>query len=235
MPHFIIDTNEDGAIRQIFKNGMPHNEAVRLEQHFSIVKTYFKSAERNLKMLENQQADEDKRHYGLQSFLMAITGIEAFTNTYFHQRSVALGKPEMLKRIGQSHGSITQKIVTLLELSGDRPLHNQNELIERLYELTQLRNEIVHPRWEPSQISIPGGVWLNIEGLAVNRQALFEDVVLCKEVLDWCLLLVARVGQSLGLTSISGFMFRWTGQYGLTLARLLSDLGLPAEHMGQDL
>ena len=105
-------------------------------------------------MLEMQKSNEQRRFCGLQCFLMAITGVEAFTNTYYHQRSEEVGKPEMLIRIGQSHGSITRKIVELQEMSGDDALRDQDALIQRLHELTQLRHEIVHPRWEPSQMSM---------------------------------------------------------------------------------
>ena len=67
--------------------------------------------------------------------------------------------------------------------------------------------------WEALQLSISGEVWLHIEGLVENRQAFFEDVVLCREALNWCLLLVARIAQSIDLTDIGGFMFFRTANF----------------------
>ena len=226
MPHFVFETNDDGTIRRVLKDGMAHDGAVVLEQHFSVVTTYFRFAARNLRMLGVAETSEDRRFYGLQSILMSMTGLEAFTNTYFHQRAEELGNDGMLARIGQSHGSITRKITDLLEMSGDAPLQGQVALIQRLWELSQLRNEMVHPRWEPSQMVLTGHVPIIIEGLVENRQALFEDIDLCREALNWCLLFVARIAQSLGAADVSAFLFHWTGNYGLTLPTILSNLRL---------
>lgn len=230
MAHFLIETNSDGSIRQVLRDGIPHQEGVVLEQHFSIVTTYFKIAARNLAMMGSAESSEERRYLGLQSFVMSLTGLEAFANTYYHQRAQELDNDAMLSRIEQSHGSITRKIVELQEMSGDVPFHDQEMLIERLWQLSQLRNEIVHPRWQPAQITMPGEVWLSIEGLVENRQALFEESELCREALNWCLLLIARVARSLGISAIEGFMFHWTGQVGLTLEAVLSSLCLPNEH-----
>lgn len=229
MPHFLVETDNDGAIRQVLKDGVPYDSGFVLEQHFSVVTTYFKIATRNLAALEAAQSQEDRRCFGLQSFIMSMTGLEAFANTYYHHRANELENVAILERIKQSHGTITRKIVELQEMTGDGLLRDQEHLIEQLFQLSQLRNEIVHPRWQPSQIAMPGEVWLMIEGLVENRQSLFEDAVLCREALNWCLLLVARVAQSLGHSSVEGFLFYWTGQYGLSVESVLANLGLPAD------
>ena len=69
---------------------------------------------------------------------------------------------------------------------------------------------------------------MHIDGLVENRQADFEDTDLCQEALLWCLLTVARIGQARGFTNsdIDGFLFYWTGNYGLSLDWLLDHLGL---------
>lgn len=229
MPHFVLEMNDDETVRRVLKDGKPHESAVTLEQHFSVVVTYFKAARQNLDLLARTDDREQRRFLGLQSVLMSMTGLEAFTNTYFHQRAEELGNEKMLERIKQSHGSITNKVTELLELSGDPPLRDQTALIERLWELSQLRNEMVHPRWEPSVLTLTGQVPVFINGLVENRQALLEDVDLCREALNRCLLLVARIAQSIGAKSVSGFLFYWTGHYELQLGTILAELGLPTE------
>lgn len=226
LAHVCIETNEDGSIRRILKDGIVQTESVVLEQHFGIVTTYFKLSAHNLDMLQTAQTSEERRRYGLQSFLMSITGLEAFVNTYYHQRALELDRQDMLERIKQTHGSVTQKIISLQEMSNDGILFGQDALIDRLWQLSLLRNEIVHPRWEPAQLVMPG---ISITGLVENRQALFEDLDLCREALLWCILLIARVAEALGADSVEGFVFHWTGRYGMTLEDLLESLGLPTE------
>jgi hypothetical protein len=48
-----------------------------------------------------------------------------------------------------------------------------------------------------------------------------------REALLWCLLAVARIGEARGHQELSGFMFHWTGNYGLTLDMIISQLGIP--------
>ena len=231
MPHFTFIQNEDGTIRQTLKDGQPHNEDVALEQLYSVVTTYFDAANVNLGRLRVEEDKKAKRHFGLQAFLMGLTGIEAFTNTYFHLRAQELGSSEMLERIEQTHGSLSRKIVELMAMTPDGPLRNQDQLIERVFTLSQLRNEMVHPRWVPASLALyaDGTVPLMIDGMVENRQRRFEDFDFCRDAITWCLLLIARVGQSRGHQDVSGFMFHWTGRYGLRLETLLSTLGLPPE------
>lgn len=229
MPHFIFDSNEDGTIRQVLKDGEPHQDAVRLEQLFSVVTIYFKLAAFNLGQMVQQEQSEQRRCFGLQSFLMSLTGLEAFTNTFFHLRGQELGNNAMLKRVAQSHGSLSQKIRELIALTPDGPIRDQDRLINQIFALSQLRNEIVHPRWVPSSVTIQGDAPVAIHGLVENRQALFEDRQLCREALLWCLLAVARVAAARGHEDVSGFMFHWTANYGLTLPAILQELGLPAD------
>lgn len=229
MPHFVFDSNEDGTIRQVFKDGAPHHDAVRLEQLFSVVSIYFELAAMNLGQMAQQELGEGRRCFGLQSFLMSLTGLEAFTNIFFHLRGRELGNKAMLKRVEQSHGSLSQKIRDLIALTPDGPIRDQDRLIDQIFRLSQLRNEIVHPRWVPSSVTVQGITPVTIHGLVENRQALFEDQQLCRETLLWCLLVVARIAVARGHEDVSGFMFHWTANYGLTLSMILQELGLPAD------
>src|SRR5690606_24613541 len=140
----------------ILKDGNPHNEDIKLEQLFSIASTYFKIASFNLDNMEKSERSEGQRAFGLQSFLMSLTALEAFTNTYFHLRSHELKNDEILKRIDQNHGSISRKIVDLIEMTQDGPLKDQVRIMSKIFELSQLRNELVHPRWRPSTLMLEG-------------------------------------------------------------------------------
>ncbi|TPI37396.1 hypothetical protein FJ414_13665 [Mesorhizobium sp. B3-1-6] len=229
MPDFVIELQEDGTIRQVFKDGEPHQGAVRLEQLFSVVTVYFKLAALNLDSMIKQEQGEQRRWFGLQSFIMSLTGLEAFTNTFFYLRGQELRSGALLKRVGQSHGSLSKKIKELIALTPDRPMRDQDRLINEIFALSQLRNEVVHPRWVPSSLTLPANAPVTIKGLVENRQALFEDQQFCREALLWCLLVVARVAESRGHLDISAFMFHWTANWGLTTPAILQELGLPPD------
>jgi len=136
MPHFTFDLNEDGTILHILRDGHPYQEEVKLEQLFSIVTTYFKLANQNLLQMIQLENSDERRSYGLQSFLMSFTGLEAFINTYFHLRGRELGNSEIVKRVAQSHGSLSNKLRELIELTRDGPIHDQDQLINRISELS---------------------------------------------------------------------------------------------------
>lgn len=227
MPHYVFESDEGGNIARILKDGQPHNQSVHLEQLYSIVTVYFRLASEHLGRMASLQDRNARRCAGLQSFLMGLTGLEAFTNTFFHLRAQELGSEEMMARIAQTHGSLSMKMTDLVAMAPDGPLVDQEVLLDRIFELSQLRNEIVHPRWTPSALTIAGEVPVNIMGLVENRQAMFEDETLCQEALLWSLLAVARIGQARGYQELSGFMFHWTGNYGLTLDIITSQLGIP--------
>lgn len=225
MPHFAFKTNDD-SIKQIYKDGQPHDKAVKLEPLFSIVTIYFKLAEFNLDEVGKQAEGDGRRFFGVQSFLMSLIGLEAFTNTFFHLRAEELGSEAIRERVSQPHGSLSKKIKELVELTLDGPLVDQDRLIDQVFNLSQLRNEIVHPRWVPSSLVIDGQVQVKVDGLVENSQAIFEEAQFCHETLMWCLLVVARIAQAHGNEEVSGFMFHWTGNYDLTLPMILAKLGL---------
>jgi len=228
MPHFTLMTDEDGVVQQVLKDGESSGE-VTLEQCYAIVTVYFRSAESNVKAMEASADRSERRSLGLQSFLMSLTGLEAFANTFFHARARDIGNDQMVKRIGQPHGSLSRKIEELIALSDLAPLQDQQVLLDRVFQLSQLRNEIVHPRWDPATLTVAGAQAVHLDGLVENRQALFEDPALCREALAWCLLVIARIAQAQGAQDISSFMFYWTDNYDLGLNAILEALGLPNE------
>lgn len=229
MPHFTFELNEDGTILQMLKDGNPYQKEVKLEQLFSIVTIYFKLAQHNLFQMTELERSDERRSYGLQAFLMSLTGLEAFINTYFHLRGRQLNNSKIVRRVAQSHGSLSKKISELIELSPDGPIHDQDQLIARIFELSQIRNDIVHPRWVPSSLIASGVSPISIQGLVENRQAMFEDEKLCREALFWCLLVVARIAAARNNKDVSGFMFHWTGNPGLTISVILQELNLPGD------
>jgi hypothetical protein len=225
MPHFTINTDADGKVIQILKDGQPYNEAVRLEQLFAIVSTYFRIADNNLNAMQSVAKSEMLRFYGLQAFVMALTGVEAFTNVYFQLRGIEQKRPTLIAKAAE-RGPLRPRLIVLIEMAFGAPLKQQELILAKVRELYRLRNEIVHPRWIPSSVSLNGEI--NLEGLVQNFQAIFEDRRFCIEALTWCRLLVSRIALAAGVVDTGGFIFHWTGLYGVNDAGLSAALNLPA-------
>ncbi|QIJ40199.1 hypothetical protein [Rhizobium leguminosarum] len=227
MPIFSFACTQDGSIEQILRDGEPLAGPVRLEQLYSIVRIYFELSESNLRQMTQQEDATRRRWFGLQSFLMSLTGLEAFTNTYFHLRGQEMGRTDVLARVSRREGTLSRKIQDLIELVFGTPVLDQERLIQQIFALSCLRNEIVHPRWTPSTLVVQTDTALVVEGLVENRQALFEDVRMCTEARLWCRLVVARIGQAAGNDDVHPFLFHWTGAYGMRSSDILDGLGIP--------
>lgn len=225
MPHFTIKTNDDGSIAEILKDGAPHAEGIRLEPAWAIVRTYFELAAGNLKPMAGDVDAEMRRFHGLQTFLMSLTGVEAFTNVFFLLLGHERNDHAIIKATGKQT-PLVKRLEGLIELAFGKKLSDHELILERVRRLYQLRNQIVHPRWEPASMVLGGEVPVFIAGLAQNFQATFEDEAFCREAFLWCVLLVARVGQAAGNTDISGFCHFWAAVYGLKEDWLLKELGL---------
>ena len=156
MPHFIFDTNQDGSISKIYKDGAPVETGVRLEMPFSIVHTYFKSAVRNLNRMTASDEDRDEnRHHGLQCFLMSLVGTEAFLNVFFH----LVGRERDLDNVidlANKDTQIEHKVAHLPRQAYGTQLLAQKRLNKKMRELYDLRSKIVHPKWQPSSLAMPG-------------------------------------------------------------------------------
>lgn len=225
MAHYHLEPDDDGSIRRILRDGEPNLNSVALEQLVSIVTLYFKVAGSNLQLLEQEESPPLRRAYGVQAFIMSLTGVEAFANTYFKLRGDEIADPRLAERVGQRHGSVTRKIEELIAMTPEGAIEDQATIIARLHELSLLRNNLVHPQWEPASITLAGNVPVKIEGLVHNFQRAFEEPPFCREALMWCLLLVARVGKARGNPDLSTFLFHWTGIYGLTEGAIMRGLG----------
>ncbi|KXF75263.1 hypothetical protein ATN84_18485 [Paramesorhizobium deserti] len=226
MPHFDLEVGEDGTVTQVRKDGDPYKAAVQLEQVYTVVSTYFRLASDHLRAMSEQESANELRGSGLQSFVMSLTGLEAFANTYFHVRGNQLGSAAILQRLEQRSGTLSRKFADLIAMTPEQFVTDQATLIDRIFQFSNLRNTIMHPRWTPSSMSLPG---IHIDGLVENPQAIFEDANFCREAHYWCLLLIARIGEAQGISRIDGFLFHWTGYYGMTLATILNELGFSPE------
>lgn len=224
MPHFTLNTNDDGTISTILKDGAPHTKGIKLEPAWAIVRTYFEIAAANIDRMASEKDPKARCSLGLQAFLMSLTGLEAFANVFF----LLLGRErndDAIIRAAKKQAPLVKRLANLIELSFDQGLVDQEMILKRVRELYQLRNQIVHPRWEPASMMVAGEVPIIIQDLSQNFQIAFEEVTLCREAYLWCLLLVSRVGKAAGNTD-SGFCFFWAGVYGLKEDVLLKELGL---------
>lgn len=226
MPHFDILTNDDGSIATIFRDGVLHDQGVTLEPAHQIVSIYFKIAATDLESMRNADAGENRRASGLQAFLMSLTGVEAFTNVFFQQLAMERENPALLKKIKSQRQALVDRIEGCLALAFDDRLPDQEELLERLRKFYQLRNQIVHPRWQPASMRLSGEVPVVIHGMSQNFQTTFEDESFCREAFWWCVKFVAEVGKAVGNPTIEGHCFFWAGIYGLTNEALSEKVGL---------
>lgn len=227
MSHFEFDFNEDGSINAIYRDGIPYEGGISLETPNSIARTYFETALRELAAMKAEDDPDfygaDNRGHGLQAFLMSLFGTEAFLNVYFHVAGLQAGSDAVVD-LAASDKPIERKLAHLPRLLWGEPLPGSKKLCTKVRELYNLRSNLVHPKYEPSSLSMQG---MMIAGLFDNRQKLFEDREFCREALRWCLLVVARIGLR-GSPADARFVEFWTG-ISDTNDSLSSALGVPVD------
>lgn len=226
MPSFSLMLNDDGSVRHLLRDGEPYDRAIRLEPAYAIVATYFSLSASNIAGLAGAGDDELRRFHGIQAFLMALTGVEAFTNVYFTLRAHETGDDALKAIVDAARGSLLARLERCIACAFAEPLTGQDALIARLRELFAMRAQIVHPRWDPSSATIAGVFPLHIDGLAMNFQSSFEDERLCREAFLWCLLLVIRIAVAAGVEDVTAFCRFWTRQENVTEGGVLRQLGL---------
>ncbi|WP_156457917.1 hypothetical protein [Sphingomonas sp. Leaf412] len=221
--------NDDGSVRQLLRDGEPYDRAIRLEPAYAIVSTYFRLSASNIAGLAGAADDELRRFHGIQAFLMALTGVEAFTNVFFTLRARETGDDALKAIVDAKKGSLLARLERCVERAFAASLDDQEALIGRLRELFAMRAQIVHPRWDPASATIGGFIPLHIDGLSMNFQSSFEDERLCREAFLWCLLLVIRVAKAAGAGDVAAFCRFWTGQENVSEEAVLRQLGLGAD------
>jgi len=224
---FIFDLNDDGTVRTAYKDGTPMTTTMRLELPTAIVHTYFKSAVRNLRQMTDDEVDhEANRLHGLQCFLMSLVGVEAFINVFFHQAGIERSLTEVINLANKDKTTIEHKLSHLPRQTYGSNLPAQKRLNKKMRELYDLRSKIVHPKWEPSSLAMPG---LSIVGMVENEQQMFENRDLCREALCWCLLVIARIGMlARGSQADDHFVWYWTS-LSETNASLSAALNVPPD------
>jgi hypothetical protein len=229
MPNFMLETNPDGSIKQIYKDGQLYNQAIRLERPFDLVNIYFKTARGNLGAMAGTTEPELLRSYGLQSFLMSLTGVEAFTNVFFHVYANEHQRSDVKAR-SEKKDSLLKRLEDLIQLAFGGQMEDHNLVLGKIKELYQLRNDTVHPRFDPSSVAMLGPIPLVIQDMTVSFQAVVDDSNFCMEAHLWCMLLIVKIAKAAGAQDFSAFCFHWTGAApGMTEDYLLEKLGLKSD------
>ena len=156
---------------------------------------------------------------------MSLTGLEAFVNTYFHLRGLEKGSKDVISRL-KVRSKISRKIEVLVNIVGDGQLIEQESLINEIFALSETRNDIVHPKWVPTNVVFigqSGNQFLNLENMVENPYSQFESLDYCRRALNLAVLTILRIGQSRG-ADLEGFVWRWTGFQGVSLEAVLADL-----------
>ena len=228
MVEFVVELDKDNKRKAAFKDGVPFDQDLQLEPVHEIVKIYFQLANQNLYAMSKSADQKEKRSFGLQAFLMSLTGLEAFANCYFHIRGAEKNLQDIVKHVDQ-RSSLSKKLGNLVELVGDGPLVDQEALLQWVFLLAEKRHEIVHPKWTSSSLIMVdshGAEFLTIKEIGENPNTYFDSLQNCQRALHWCVLVVLRVAESRGNPDPAGFLFHWTGFINLTMAEVLSELGM---------
>jgi hypothetical protein len=226
MPHYEILLDNSGAVTSVERDGKSVKHDVQLEQLYSVSTFYFNSAIENIKRLEQKENIAFSETLGVQSFLMSLTGLEAFINTYFLLRAQEKSSEQLSASVNSKSGKLHERLTSFVQMAGDEPLQDKQRITDRLSKLSAFRHALVHPRWEPASLTMTGAAPIVINGLVENARSPATDPLFCREAFWWCVYAVALVGQSRGGTQLDGFIFHWTGQFGVSLSRIKAKLGM---------
>ena len=155
MPHFNFETDGNGLITAIYRDGVLQEGTVRLALPNSVVKSYFTAALRSFHGMRPDAEAPELRNFGLQSFLMSLTGLEAFLNVYFYRRGHTTGPLELITRADERR-PVEHKLSHLPRLAFGSNLPDQRMLNRKVRELYNLRSSIVHPRIALSSMFFEG-------------------------------------------------------------------------------
>ena len=175
--------------------------------------------------MQSETDDFTLEMLGVQSFILALTGLEAFINTYFLQRANETNNLALESKINLVKGNVGERLKKMPKLSSDRPLVEQSRLINELKTLSELRNAIVHPRWNPSSVSFQSQLPIQIHGLVINIRGVLRDQEFCESAFWKTILPIARIAEQREIEQIQEFLFHWTGLVGCSLSDVLAGAG----------
>lgn len=226
MPHFHIISDESGSVVRIERDGKNIRGPLQLEQAFSVSSFYFKAAAVNLDNLVRPENLELREQYGVQAFLLSLTGVEAFLNTCYLLRAQESGNQELVSAVNSKSGKLQDRLKEFVRLSGDAPLQDLQQITDRLSKLSIFRHSLVHPRWVPSSLDMSGGLSMSFGGLVENARLPVKDHLFCVEAFWWCIYAVALVGVSRGSVPLDGFLFHWTGLFNIDMKSVRAKLAI---------
>ncbi len=219
VPKFRMEMGPDGRVQRLTRDGVPNSSSrlVLLPVH-QISAAYFVIAEDHLAQMKGTNDIGEINQHGLQAFLMAITGLEAFINGFFHLLSLERRMPALLDLTESRQGSLSERIEKLAKIAFGRKLRDHRAIMASVTSLSATRNGFVHPKWQPAS--------LEIDFLPISFQRLVEDPFwrfyeenLAAEAISWCYLVIARVLEATAIP-YDGSLFHWTGKFGISIAEI---------------
>lgn len=215
-------------VETIFKDGEPVPGSIRLELPSQVPQTYFLAALKHLSEMAPDAHWSDLRTSGVQGFLMALIGLEAFVNIYFSQIAREKRLHEALDMIAKRTSTMESKVAHLPRRVFGTSLPDQTTLTRKVRQLYDLRTRLVHPRVEHSSMNMGG---FTLSGIIDNFHRPLEDPVFVRETLVWCLLVIARIGIHAQDGKSDLFVKFWTGanDNNATLSDFLKVSAIPGE------
>ena len=211
MPKFEMQFASDGkTVGRILKDGADHKKGVVLEQCYSVVSIYFEMAAREIDLSRSLTDQKKLRESGLKCLLFCMTGIEAFTNTYFLLISSNENRDSILKVIESKTGTTLERLKDLMKIAFVRKAVHHVSLFGTLSRMQDLRHHIVHPKWVPSSASFDN---IEIRGLVENKLSACEDKKFIQKTYYWSILLLAEIARLEVGTEVPGFLFYWAGVF----------------------
>lgn len=190
-------------------------DSIELEQHYVVASQYFKIALEQLRHSESPVDRTGRRYAGLMCCLTSLIGLKAFTNTAFEVYASQRGLSDLRLMIASTEAKGTRfRLGQAMKLAELKRSCKFDRAFNELKGIENLRTQIVHPKWSESSFSMPN---IAIHGLVDNPHRIFDDPNCARACLHWCLVLVAEVGVSFGVSDTKGFLFHWAGTFDLEI------------------
>ena len=212
MPNYGQELDKDGQTPWILtKDGLKITGNIELEQHYVVASQYFKIALEQLRRSESPVDRTGRRHAGLLCCLTSLIGLEAFTNTAFEVYASERGLSDLRLMIVSTEAKGTRfRLGQAMKLAELKRSPKFDRAFNELKEIEKLRTQIVHPKWSESSFNLPN---IAINDLVENPHRIFDDPNCAQACFYWCMVLVAEVGVSFGVSDTKAFLFHWAGMF----------------------